>query len=91
MNKTELVAAVAKKTKVSLKDTGATVNALFEVIEAALKKNDKVTLIGFGTFETRTRAARTGMNPRTKQKIKIAASTVPAFKAGKSLKEAVNK
>ena len=91
MNKAELVKAVATKTGLSQKDTEATLNSFVTVVSDALAKKDKVQLIGFGTFETRKRAARTGRNPQTGKDIKIAASTVPAFKAGKALKEKVNK
>lgn len=89
MNKTELVAAVAKKADLSKKDAEAAVNATIDAIKAALKKGDKVQLIGFGTFEVRKRAARTGRNPQTGKEIKIKASKVPAFKAGAALKDAV--
>jgi len=91
MNKTELVAAMAAKTGLTKKDTEATVNAFVEVVEKELKKKDgKVQLIGFGTFEAKTRKARTGRNPRTKEAIKIAASKAPVFKAGKAFKDALN-
>ena len=89
MNKAELIAAAAEKAELSKKDTEAAVNAVVEVITKALKKGDKVQLVGFGSFETRKRAARVGRNPRTKETIKIAASKVPTFKAGKALKDAV--
>lgn len=89
MNKTELIAAVAETAGLSKKDTEAAVNATLNVITASLKKGDKVQLVGFGSFEVKKRAARTGLNPRTKQPVKIAASKVPAFKAGKALKDAV--
>ena len=89
MNKAELIAAAAEKAELSKKDTEAAVNALVDVITAALKKGDKVQLVGFGSFETRKRAARVGRNPRTKETIKIPASSVPTFKAGKALKDAV--
>ena len=89
MNKAELIAAAAEKANLSKKDTEAAVNAVVEVITKALKKGDKVQLVGFGSFETRKRAARVGRNPKTKETIKIAASKVPAFKAGKALKDAV--
>ena len=91
MNKTELVAAVAAKAELSKKDAEAAVSAVVASITDALKDGDKVSLVGFGTFEVKTRAARTGLNPRTKEKIKIKASKAPAFKAGKALKDAVNK
>ena len=92
MNKAELVAAVAEKTNFTKKDAEAAVNALIASIEEALVKGDKVQLIGFGTFETRERKARQGRNPRKPDEIiKIAASKAPVFKAGKALKDAVNK
>ena len=91
MNKTELVAAVAEKAALSKKDAEKAVSAVVDTITAALADGDKVQLVGFGTFEVRERAARTGKNPRTGAAIKIAASKVPAFKAGKALKDAVNK
>ena len=89
MNKAELIAAAAEKAELSKKDTEAAVNAVVDVITAALKKGDKVQLVGFGSFETRKRAARVGRNPKTKETIKIAASKVPAFKPGKALKDSV--
>ncbi len=89
MNKTELVDAVAKSADISKVVAGKAVDAVVESITGALKKGDKVTLIGFGTFEVRQRAARSGRNPRTGEEIKIKATKVPAFKAGKKLKEAV--
>ena len=89
MNKTELIAAVAKKSDLSKKDAEAAVNATIDAIKAALKKGDKVQLIGFGTFEVRKRAAKQGRNPRTGETMKIKASKVPAFKAGQGLKDAV--
>ena len=91
MNKTELVAAVAAQAELSKKDAEAAVSATFDAIKDALKAGDKVALVGFGTFEVRARAAREGKNPQTGAAIKIAASTVPAFKAGRGLKDAVNK
>ena len=91
MNKAELIAAAAEKAELSKKDTEAAVNAVVDVITAALKKGDKVQLVGFGSFETRKRAARVGRNPKTKEAIKIPASKVPAFKAGRALKDAVAK
>ncbi len=91
MNKAELITAVAEKADLSKKDTEAAVNATIDVITAALKKGDKVQLVGFGSFETRKRAARVGCNPKTKEAIKIPASKVPAFKAGKALKDSVAK
>ena len=89
MNKTELVAAVAKKADISKKAADEAVAAVFGAIEDALKAGDKVQLIGFGTFEVRERAAKEGRNPKTGEKIAIAASKVPAFKAGAALKDAV--
>lgn len=89
MNKTELVEAVAKSADLSKVDANKAVDAVVDSITQALSKGDKVTLIGFGTFETRHRAARTGRNPRTGAEIKIAATKIPAFKAGKKLKDAV--
>lgn len=89
MNKTELVAAVAAKAELSKKDAEAAVNAVFDSVKDALAEGDKVSLIGFGTFSVKTRAARTGLNPRTKETIEIPESKVPAFKAGSVLKDAV--
>ena len=91
MNKTELVANVAEKAGLTKKDAEKAVNALFSSIEEALVKKDKVQMIGFGTFEVKARAARTGRNPQTGDEIKIPASKNPVFKAGKALKEAVDK
>ena len=91
MNKSDLVAAMAAKTGDTKKSAEETLNAFVDVVTAALVKGEKVQLVGFGTFETRERAARTGRNPQTNEEIKIAASTVPAFKAGKALKDKVNK
>ena len=89
MNKTELIAKVAEKADLSKKDAGKAVDAVFASITEALKKGDKVQIIGFGSYEVRKRAARLGRNPQTGKEIKIAASKVPAFKAGKALKDAV--
>ena len=89
MNKTELVAAVAAKAELSKKDAEAAVNAVFDSVKDARAEGDKVSLIGFGTFSVKTRAARTGLNPRTKETIEIPESKVPAFKAGSALKDAV--
>ena len=91
MNKTELVAAVAAKAELSKKDAEAAVAATFDAITAALAEGDKVALVGFGTFAVKERAARQGVNPRTGEKVTIAAAKAPAFKAGKALKDAVNK
>lgn len=90
MNKSELIAAVANEAELSKKQAEVAVNAVTAAITNALKDGDKVQLVGFGTFETRSRAARTGKNPRTGEVIEIAASKVPAFKAGKALKDIVN-
>lgn len=89
MNKAELIAAIAEKAELSKKDTEAAINAMVDVITAALKDDDKVQLVGFGSFETRSRAARVGRNPKTKETIQIPASKVPAFKPGKALKDAI--
>lgn len=89
MNKTELIAAVAAKTGLSKKDADAAIGATVSAIAEALKAGDKVALVGFGTFEVRERAERMGKNPQTGAAIKIAASKVPAFKAGKALKDAL--
>lgn len=91
MNKSELIAEVAAKAEITKKDADAAVNAVIEAITSALKKGDKVQLVGFGTFEVRARGARTGRDPRTNKTIQIPASKAPAFKAGKALKETVNK
>ena len=90
MNKTELIAAVAEKAGLSKKDSEAAVNATIDAITEGLQAGNKVALVGFGTFEVRERAARTGRNPKTKEPIQIAASRVPAFKAGKAFKDAIN-
>ena len=89
MNKTELVAAVAAKAELSKKDAEAAVKAVIDSVTEALADGDKVALVGFGTFEVKTRAARTGKNPRTGEAISILASKVPSFKAGAALKNAV--
>ena len=91
MTKADLIAKVAAQADMSKKDAEKAVNTTLEVITAALADGEKITLAGFGTFETRERAARTGRDPRTQQPIAIAAATVPAFKANKALKDAVNK
>ena len=91
MNKSELIASMAEKANLTKKDAEVALKAFIESVEETLEKGDKVQLVGFGTFETRERAAREGRNPRTKEVIKIAASTVPVFKAGKEFKEKVNK
>ncbi|MFS0892383.1 HU family DNA-binding protein [Peribacillus frigoritolerans] len=89
MNKTELVKAVSTQADLTQKDAAKAVDALFEAISNTLAKEEKIQIIGFGTFEVRERAARTGRNPQTGEEISIAASKVPAFKPGKELKEAV--
>lgn len=91
MNKAELVADVADRAGLTKRDAEKAVNAVVDSIEGALTKGDKVSLVGFGTFEVRTRAARTGRNPRTGQSLEISSSKVPAFKAGKALKDTVGK
>ena len=91
MNKQELISAAAEKTGFSKKDTEATVTAVLETIISALEDNEKVQLVGFGSFEVKKRAARIGRNPKTKESIEIPASVVPVFKAGKALKDSVSK
>lgn len=91
MNKAELIDAMSKETNLTKKDVESVLNSFVNQVSNALSKNDRVQLVGFGTFETRKRAARTGHNPQTGEQIKIAAATVPAFKAGKALKDLVNK
>ena len=91
MNKSELIAAVAAKTGETKKNAEASLDAVIEVITEALSKGYKVQLVGFGSFEVRKRAARKGRNPQTKEEIKIPASKAPVFKAGKALKDVVNK
>ena len=89
MNKTELINAVAAKAEISKKDAEKALTAVLDSIEDALKAGDKVQLIGFGTFEVKERAARTGHNPKTGEAIEIAAAKVPSFKAGAALKTAI--
>ena len=91
MNKTELIAAIAEKTGLSKKDSEAAVSAVVDAITEALKAEDKVQLVGFGSFEVKKRAARTGRNPQTGETIEIAAAKRPVFKAGKALKDAIDK
>lgn len=91
MNKTELIASVAQKSDLTKKDAEKAVKAVFSAVSESLKKGDKVQIIGFGTFEVRARKAREGRNPRNNKPIKIPASKTPAFKAGKQLKDMVNK
>lgn len=90
MNKAELISSVAEKAGMPKKETEKAVNAVFAAIEEALANGDKVQLVGFGTFEVRDRAARTGRNPQTGEEIQIGATRVPAFRAGKALKAAVS-
>jgi len=90
MNKEELVQEIAKKAKVTQKDAGEVLNALVDTIQKTVSKGKKVTLVGFGTWEARKRAARTGRNPQTGKEIKIPAKTVPVFSAGKKFKTTVN-
>ncbi|MDR9406109.1 MAG: HU family DNA-binding protein [Spiribacter sp.] len=90
MNKSELIDAVAQSAGLSKADATKAVDAFAGTVSSALKKGDQVTLVGFGTFTVRERAARTGRNPRTGASINIPASKVPGFKAGKALKDAVN-
>jgi len=89
MNKTELVNAVATKSELTKQDSKKAVDALFETISNTLAKEEKIQLLGFGTFEVRERAERTGRNPQTGEEMTIPASKVPVFKPGKELKEAV--
>jgi DNA-binding protein HU-beta len=91
MNKTDLINAVAAKSGLNKKNSEAALNAFVGTVEESLKKGEKVVLVGFGTFEVRKRAARKGRNPQTKKEIMIPASKAPVFKAGKGLKDKVNK
>lgn len=91
MNKTDLINSIASKSGLNKKNSEAALNALIASVEDSLKKGDKVVLVGFGTFEVRKRAARKGRNPQTKKEITIPASKAPVFKAGKGLKDIVNK
>ncbi len=90
MNKNDLIAAMAEKSGLSKKDCTAALDAFTASVEDALKAGDKVSLIGFGSFETKVRPERVGRNPRTKEEVKIPASKAPVFKAGKALKDALN-
>ena len=90
MNKTELIAAMAGKSGLTKRDTEKALNAFIESVGNALKKGNKVQLVGFGTFEVKVRAARTGINPQTKKPVQIKASKAPAFKAGKAFKDLLN-
>lgn len=89
MNKSELIAAVAEKSSVSKADTEKVLDAFLEQVEETLKNGDKIQLVGFGSFEVKTRAERTGRNPKTKEPLVIPASKAPFFKAGKKLKDAL--
>ena len=91
MNKAELINVVAEKAGLSKKDTEKAVTALIDTITAELVAGEKVSLVGFGNFDVKTREARTGRNPKTKESIEIPASVVPVFKAGKALKDVVAK
>ena len=91
MNREELISEISKKTKVSQKDAGLISSATIETIEKSVKKGDKVTLVGFGTFSKKHREARKGRNPQTGKELKIAAKNVPAFSAGKAFKTLLSK
>ena len=91
MNKTELIAVVAEKAELSKKDAEKAIKAFTDAVSEELVKGGKIQLVGFGTFEVKERAAREGINPRTKEKIEIPSSKLPSFKAGKALKEIVSK
>lgn len=91
MNKAEFIAAIADKTSQTQKDVEKTIAAFWEVVTETLSKNDTVSFIGLGSFGTKERAARTGLNPKTKERLEIPAATVPYFKVGNKLKEAVAK
>ncbi|NLV35746.1 MAG: HU family DNA-binding protein [Clostridiaceae bacterium] len=91
MNKTDLINSIASKSGLNKKNSEAALNAFIDSVQEALKGGDKVVLVGFGTFEVRKRAARKGRNPQTKKEIMIPASKAPVFKAGKGLKDTVNK
>lgn len=91
MTKAELVKAISDKSGLTKKDSEKALSGVIEAISESLANGESVQLVGFGTFEVRERKARAGINPRTKKKIQIAATTVPAFKAGKALKEKVSK
>lgn len=91
MNKTELIATIAEKAELSKKDAEKALNAFTATVTDSLVKGEAVTLVGFGSFEVKERAARNGLNPQTKETIKIPAKKIPAFKAGKALKDSVDK
>ena len=90
MNKTELIAAIAEKAELSKKDSEKALKAFVDVVAEELKKDNKIQLVGFGTFEVSERSARTGRNPQTGEEMEIAACKAPKFKAGKALKDAIN-
>ncbi|MCO7225455.1 HU family DNA-binding protein [Pleionea sp. CnH1-48] len=90
MNKSELIDAIAAGADISKASAGRALDAMLDAVTESLRKGDQVALVGFGTFSVKERAARTGLNPQTREKIEIPAATVPSFKAGKALKEAVN-
>ncbi|AEE90382.1 non-specific DNA-binding protein HBsu; signal recognition particle-like (SRP) component [Tepidanaerobacter acetatoxydans Re1] len=90
MNKAELITAMAEKSGLTKKDSEKALNAFIESVEEALVKRDKVQLVGFGTFEVRERSSRKGRNPQTGEEIDIPAASIPAFKAGKALKDSIN-
>ncbi len=90
MNKAELITAIAEHAKLTKADAGRALDGLTKTVETTLKTGGSITLVGFGTFEVKTRSARTGRNPQTGQEITISAANVPAFKPGKGLKESVN-
>ena len=91
MNKTEFIQAMAEKSGLTVKDATTALNATLEIIQESLQKGESVSFVGFGTFEVKNRAARMGRNPQTKEPVEIAASKAPSFKAGKPLKDAVNR
>ena len=91
MNKAELISVMAEKSGLTKKDSEKALNSFIEAVEEALVKGDKVQLVGFGTFEVRERSARKGRNPQTAEEIDIPAASVPAFKAGKALRDSINK
>jgi DNA-binding protein HU-beta len=91
VNKAELISVMAEKSGLTKKDSEKALNSFIEAVEEALVKGEKVQLVGFGTFEVRERSARKGRNPQTGEEIDIPAASVPAFKAGKALRESINK
>lgn len=91
MNKADLISVMAEKSGLTKKDSEKALNSFVEAVQEALAQGDKVQLVGFGTFEVRERSSRKGRNPQTGEEIDIPAATVPAFKAGKALKEVINK